>query len=46
MDLSRQPKPIETYKITLTKTGAAEGQLKMAWENTVATLGFVVRTPR
>ena len=46
MDMSRPLKPIETYRITLTKTGATEGQLKMAWENTVATAGFVVRTPR
>jgi len=46
MDLSRPAKPVETYRITLTKTGATEGQLKMAWENTVATAGFVVRTPR
>jgi Protein of unknown function (DUF2911) len=46
MDMSRPPKPIETYKITLTKTGITEGQLKMAWENTVATAGFVVRAPR
>ena len=46
MDLSRPAKPVETYRITLTKTGATEGQLKMAWENTVATAAFVVRTPR
>jgi len=46
MDLSRPAKPVETYRITLTKTGATEGQLKMAWENTVATACFVVRTPR
>src|SRR6516165_6684790 len=39
MDLSRPAKPVETYRITLTKTGAMEGQLKMAWENTVATAG-------
>jgi DUF2911 family protein len=45
MDISRPPKPIETYKITLSKTAAMEGQLKLAWENTVATAGFAVRTP-
>jgi hypothetical protein len=46
MDLSRPPKRIETYKITLAKTTGMEGQLKLAWENTVATVGFMVRTPR
>jgi len=43
MDLSRSPKPIETYKITLTKTAVTDAQLKLAWENTVATVSFVVR---
>lgn len=46
MDISQPAKPIETYRITLTKTGATEGQLKMAWENMVAAAGFVVRAPR
>jgi hypothetical protein len=46
LEMSRPPKPIETYKITLTKTGATGGQLKMAWENTVAAADFVVRTSR
>jgi hypothetical protein len=46
MDMSRPPKPIETYKMTLTKTSGMQGQLKLAWENTVATFDFVVRTPR
>jgi hypothetical protein len=46
MNISRPAKPIETYKITLTKTADTEGQLKMAWEKTVATAGFVVRAPR
>jgi hypothetical protein len=46
MDVSRPPKPIETYKITLTKTTGMEGQLKLAWENAVATVGFAVRTAR
>jgi hypothetical protein len=46
MDVSRPPKPIETYKITLAKTTGMEGQLKLAWENTVAIVGFAVRTPR
>jgi hypothetical protein len=44
MDMSRPLKPIETYKITLAKAAATEGQLKLAWENTIATIDFVVRT--
>jgi len=43
MDMSRPPKPIETYKITLTKTVGGEGELKMAWENTIASVDFAVR---
>jgi hypothetical protein len=45
MNLSRPPKSIERYKISLTKTGPTQGQLTLAWENTVATVGFTVRTP-
>jgi hypothetical protein len=45
MNISRPPKPIERYKIVLTKTAPTQGQLTLAWENTVATVGFVVRTP-
>jgi Protein of unknown function (DUF2911) len=46
MDMSRPPKPVETYKMTLTKTSAAQGRLKLAWENTVATVDFEVKAPR
>jgi Protein of unknown function (DUF2911) len=46
MDMSRPAKPIETYKITLTKTAASEGQLKLAWENTITMVAFSVSTPR
>ena len=45
MDMSRPPKPIERFKITLAKTGDTKGQLKLAWENAVAAVDFVVRTP-
>jgi hypothetical protein len=45
MEMSRPPKPIERFKITLTKTADTKGQLKLAWENTAATVDFVVRTP-
>jgi len=46
MDMSHPPKRVETYKMTLTKTGDMQGQLKLAWENTVATVDFVVRRPQ
>jgi hypothetical protein len=46
MEMSHPPKRVETYKMALTKAGDMQGQLKLAWENTVATVDFVVRTPR
>jgi hypothetical protein len=46
MDMSHPPKPVETYKMTLAKTGVMQAQLKLAWENTVATVDVVARTPR
>jgi Protein of unknown function (DUF2911) len=42
MTMSRSPKPIERFKITLTKTAPTRGQLTLAWENTVATVDFIV----
>jgi Protein of unknown function (DUF2911) len=45
MDMSRPPRPIERYRITLTKTADTKGQLKLAWENTIAAVDFVVRGP-
>jgi DUF2911 family protein len=44
MNMSRPPKAIERYKISLTKTAPTKGQLMLAWENTVATVDFGVRT--
>ena len=44
MSMSRPPKPIERYRITLTKTGPTKGRLTLAWENTVASVDFGVRT--
>ena len=44
MDMSRPPKLVERFKITLTRTADTKGQLKLAWENTVAAADFVVRT--
>ena len=46
MELSHPPKRVETYKMTLTKSGDMQGELKLVWENTTATVDFVVRTPR
>ena len=36
MDMSKPPKPIETYKMTLSSLGANKAKLQLAWENTVA----------
>ena len=46
MEISHPPKRVETYKMTLTKAGGMQGQLTLTWENTVATVDFVVRTAR
>lgn len=42
MRMSRPPKTIEKFRITLSKTGPSEGQLELAWEDTVAAVGFSV----
>ena len=36
MAMSKPPKPIETYKMTLSSLGANKGKLQLAWENTIA----------
>ncbi len=46
MSMSRAPKPIETYRMTLIKTSGTAGQLQLAWENSIATVDFVVTAPR
>ena len=46
MEMSRPPKPVETFKMTLAKASATQGQLKLAWENTVAAVDFEVKAPR
>jgi hypothetical protein len=43
MDMSKPPAPVETFKITLTSTGANAGTLQIAWENKVATVPFTVK---
>jgi len=40
MTLAKSAAPVETCKITLTKTAALAGKLEVAWENTVATVPF------
>jgi hypothetical protein len=40
MTMSKPAQPIETFKITLTDSGAGKGKLQMAWENTIATVSF------
>jgi hypothetical protein len=42
MSMSRPPKPVETFRITLAKTSGASGQLQMAWENSPAAVEFTV----
>ena len=43
MEMSKPPKPIETYKMTLTSVGPNKGKLQLAWENTVADVGITVK---
>ena len=43
MNMSRTPGPVETFKLTVSSTGGAKGQLQMEWENTVATVPFTVK---
>jgi hypothetical protein len=43
MEMSKPPKPIETYKMTLSSTGANKGKLRLEWENTVAEVPITVK---
>jgi hypothetical protein len=43
MEMSKPPKPIETYKMTLSSQGANKGKLQLAWENTVADVPITVK---
>jgi hypothetical protein len=38
--LTKAPAPVETCKVTLTKTAALSAKLELAWENTVASIPF------
>jgi hypothetical protein len=43
MTMSKPPKPIETYKMTLTSAGPKTGQLQLAWENHIASVPIAVK---
>lgn len=43
MQLSKASAPVETFKISLSSTGAKAGKLQMEWENTVATVPLTVK---
>jgi Protein of unknown function (DUF2911) len=45
MTMSHPPKTIEKLRITLSKTGLEKGRLELAWEDTVASVGFTVNGP-
>jgi hypothetical protein len=42
MTMSKPPKPIEHYKITLSRVSDKEGKIELAWENTIASVNFTV----
>ncbi len=43
MEMSKPPAPIETFKITLSATGASTGKLQMEWADKVASVPFTVK---
>jgi len=43
MDMSKPPKPVETYKMTLSSPGADKAKLRLEWENTVAEVPITVK---
>lgn len=43
MEMSKPPKPIETYKMTLSNLGANNAKLQLAWENTIAEVPITVK---
>jgi hypothetical protein len=43
MDMSKPPKPMETYKVTLSNLGGNKGKLQLEWENTVAAVPITVK---
>lgn len=43
MDMSKPPAMVETYKMTLSSTGANSGKLQLEWENHVAAVNFTAK---
>jgi len=43
MTMSKPPAPIETYKMTLSGTGANTGKLQLEWENHVASVPITIK---
>jgi Protein of unknown function (DUF2911) len=43
MDMSKPPKPIETYKMTLSNAGGNKAKLQLEWENTVAEVPITLK---
>jgi hypothetical protein len=43
MNMSKPPAPIETYKMTLSSTGANVGKLQLEWDNYIASVPIMVR---
>lgn len=43
MEMSKSPKPIETYRMTLTSLGGNKGELRLEWENTIAEVPITVK---
>lgn len=43
MDMSKPPSPIETYKMSLSSTGANSGKLQLEWANHIASVPFTVK---
>ena len=42
MNMSKPSSPVETYKMTLTKTGSNKGELQLAWGDKEASVPFTV----
>ncbi|HMD47516.1 MAG TPA: DUF2911 domain-containing protein, partial [Bryobacteraceae bacterium] len=43
MTMSKPSAKVETFKITLSKTGAKDGKLEMAWDNYAASVPIKVK---
>ncbi len=43
MSMGKPSEPIETYRMTLSKTGAHSGTLRLEWDEVIATVPFTVK---